>query len=354
MIRSNIKWDRAILPVLIAALLATLVTPLAYSQRRTTRRTQTRQTTRNTQPVQPPSVYDRGYLKAYNEGFGQGQADWGQGVPRNFQGSRGYQQREQGYEQGMSASEEYTQGYQLGFELGYNDGYYGRARNTATPTNALTLAKAAALADSQRAAERARAEQAVASQRDQRVRPTYASSRTPVSIPSDAELGLRLTSPINTKSNHTGDHFTALVTTPQEFEGATVDGHIATLNRSGRVTGKTELVLAFDTITLRDGRQCPLNADVVKILDSDKVKKVDQEGRIETGNRTHDSEVRGGVGAGAGALIGALAGGGKGALIGLLAGGAAGVGTVFVEGNNDLILDSGAEVVIRTAGRRQP
>jgi hypothetical protein len=28
------------------------------------------------------------------------------------------------------------------------------------------------------------------------------------------------------------------------------------------------------------------------------------------------------------------------------------VGTVYVEGNNDLILDSGSGIIIRTAGRR--
>ena len=80
---------------------------------------------------------------------------------------------------------------------------------------------------------------------------------------------------------------------------------------------------------------------------------MDEEGRIESGSRTRDSEVRGGVGAAAGAVIGGIAGGGKGALVGLILGGAAGVGTVYVEGNNDLILDRGVEMVIRTTGQRQ-
>jgi hypothetical protein len=348
------KW---VLPFVTAALLVTLapVGSSAYSQRRTSRKPQTQQTTRTRQTVQPPTVYERGYLKAYNEGFGQGQLDWGQSVPRDFQHSRGYQQRERSYDQGMAASEEYAQGYQLGFEMGYTDGYYGRARNLVIPANAVTLAKAASLADAQRAAERTRTEARPAEQREQRdVRNVSARSYSPVSIPNDTELFLTLTSSINTKTNRTGDRFTAAVRGPAEFEGATVEGHIATLNRSGRVSGKTELVLAFDRITLRDGRQGPLNADLEKILDTDKVRKVDREGRIETGNRTHEAEVRGGAGAGAGALVGALAGGGKGALVGLLVGGAAGVGTVYVEGNNDLILDNGSEVVIRTAGRRQP
>jgi hypothetical protein len=80
---------------------------------------------------------------------------------------------------------------------------------------------------------------------------------------------------------------------------------------------------------------------------------VDEEGRIESGSRTRDSEVRGGVSAAAGAVTGGIAAGAKGVLIGLVLGGAAGVCTVYVEGNNDLILDNGTEMVIRTAGRRQ-
>src|SRR5262249_49156090 len=242
---STTKWLRALLPIFSAALLITICGSLAYSQRRTARRPQTKQavktaqTTQPTQPVPPPTIYDRGYLKAYGEGFAQGHADWDRGVPRDFQRSRAYQQRDRSYEQELATSEEYTQGYQLGFELGYNDGYYGRPRNAATPANALTLAKAAALADAQRAAERAKAAQV--EQRGQRAAPTYTRTYAPVAIPNNTELVLRLTSPVNTRSNRTGDRFTAAVIGPPEFDGATVEGHIATLNRSGRVTGKTEL-----------------------------------------------------------------------------------------------------------------
>jgi len=164
-------------------------------------------------------------------------------------------------------------------------------------------------------------------------------------------MRLKLASPINTKTNRKGDTFTATVVSPAEYEGSTVTGHISNLNRSGRVSGKTELSLAFDSITRPDGRQGPLDADLVKILESEQVKKVDEEGRVESGSRTKDSEVRGGVGAAAGAIIGGIAGGGKGALIGLILGGAAGVGTVYVEGNKDLILDPGTEMLIKTAGR---
>jgi len=119
------------------------------------------------------------------------------------------------------------------------------------------------------------------------------------------------------------------------------------------VSGKTEVGLAFDTLTLPDGRQTRIDAGLVKVYESENVKKVDEEGRIETGSRTRDTEVRGGVGAAAGAIIGGIVGGGKGALIGAIVGGAAGAGSIYVEGNKDLILDSGTEMVIRTVGPKE-
>jgi len=344
--------SRAVMSVVAATMLVVIgAAPYgssAYSQRRTTRKPVTRQT------KQPPSIYDRGYLKGYTSGFSQGQADWSRTAPRDYQNSEAYQQRANAYEASLASSEEYTQGFQLGFELGYTDGYYGRAKNAVTPGNAQTLAKAAALAD----AERARAQAAQAEAQPDRQRYPDAGresrdrrARVPVEVPQDTELRLKLNTAINTKTNRKGDTFTATVVAPAAYEGSTVTGHIANLTRSGRVSGKTEMSLAFDSITLPDGRQGQLDADLEKVLESEHIKKVDEEGRIESGSRTRDSEVRGGVGAAAGAIIGGIAGGGKGALIGLILGGAAGVGTVYVEGNKDLILDPGTEMLIRTAGR---
>jgi hypothetical protein len=161
-----------------------------------------------------------------------------------------------------------------------------------------------------------------------------------------------LDSPISTKISKVGDRFTATVTSPANYEGATVEGHIATLNKSGRVTGRTEMGLAFDSITLRDGRSAPLKAELERVIESETVRKVDEEGNVQTGSRSKDSQVRGGAGAVAGAIIGGILGGGKGAVVGAVLGGAAGVGTVYVEGNKDLELDPGTEMIIRTEGTR--
>jgi hypothetical protein len=332
------EWSRLIMAATVAALLGVAgLAPAAYSQQR-----------RRPAPLKTVSVYGQGYQKGYADGFAQGTRDWTSGVPRDWQRSQAYEQRENNPR--LSSSQEYSQGYELGFEMGHTDGYYGRTRNAAVPSNAFVLAKAAALADAQRAREQQ--EPARDYPRDgERSRRVSASASAAVDVPEDTELRIQLTTPIDTKTNRVGDAFSAKVLMPAAYEGATVDGHIANVNRSGRVSGKTELSLAFDAITLPDGRRAPLKADLVRVIESESVKKVDEEGQVESGSRTKDSTVRGGVGATAGAIIGGIAGGAKGAILGAIIGGAAGVGTVYVEGNKDLILDRGTEMVIRTAGR---
>jgi hypothetical protein len=328
--------------VLIALMVITGFAPSAQSAQRRTSPAAKRSTP--AKPVQTP--FNQGYQKGYDDGFAQGESDWGNSAPRDFRRSDRWQQR-------ANTSEEYRQGYELGFELAYSDGYYGRARNATVPRNGAVLAKAAALAD-QRQSTREHNEPARQEPSD-RGRGQRDSDRQrsagPLIVPNATELRIRLSTPISTKTGRVGDTFKATVVSPSSYESFTVDGHIATLNKSGRVSGKTEVGLAFDTLTAPDGRQRRIDADLVKVYESENVKKVDEEGHVESGSRTKDSEVRGGIGAAAGAILGGIIGGGKGAVIGLILGGAAGVGSVYVEGDKDLILDPGTEMVIRTVSK---
>ena len=338
------EWLRSMSAAVLAVLVVFGTSLASYSQTRRTAKPA---------PLKPAvaSIFGQGYQRGYGIGFTQGANDWNGNVPRDWQNSRGYQQRENSFDARYRNSQEYSQGYELGFEMGHTDGYYGRTRNPAVPTNAVVLAKAAAMADAQRARDQ-RQQQPQQDSQDQQQQPTRSRHAGAADIAGDTELRIQLTTPIDTKTNRVGDSFTANVNMPAAYEGATVAGHIASLNRSGRVSGKTELSLAFDSITLADGRTAPLKADLVKVIESESVKKVDAEGQVESGSRTNDSTVRGGVGATAGAIIGGIAGGAKGAILGAIIGGAAGVGTVYVEGNKDLVMERGTEMVIRTAGRR--
>jgi len=318
------------------------------------------------------SIFDQGYAKGYGQGFSTGQQDWNRSAARDYLGSDAYLNRQQSFDPKHANSEEYRQGYEVGFELGYNDGYFGRARNTKVPANGAVLAKAAALAD----AQRARAQQQTAPPPDDRshdrdwdrdrdrdqnqlpdeTRPRTTGAGAVLTVPPATEFKLRLGAPIDTRTAKVGDKFTATVMNPSNFENATIEGHVSKLNHSGRMTGKTELALQFDTITM-NGQTAPFRADLLRIYDSDKVKKIDEEGNVETSDRTSDTTKRTTIGAVAGAVLGGIAGGGKGAAIGAVIGAGAGAGTVLIEGNKDLSLDVGTEMLVRTEGRddtRQP
>jgi hypothetical protein len=353
---------RTVLSIVLTSVLLMVAALPALGQ---TRRTPARPAPK-AKPLPPPPApatpYDQGYVRGYDAGFKAGQDDYGRGTPRDLRNNQVFQNREQNYDPKFADSEEYRQAYTLGVEFGYMDGYYGRTRNTVSPVNGAVLAKAASLAAAQRARREAprdeyrRDDQARNEprrdeprrdepRRDEPRGNTRAS--VPLDIPAGTQLNLRLTSRIDSKQNRPGDRFTAEVTTPGAYEGAIVEGHIDKLNPSGKVSGRTELALAFDSIRLRD-RNADLTASLERIIESETVKEVDEEGNVKTGSRTKDSQTRGAIGGAAGAIIGGIAGGVKGAVLGAVIGGAAGVGTVYIEGNKELILDPGTEMVIRT------
>jgi hypothetical protein len=337
---SNSLWV-----ILIVTGLLPAISETAYGQRRAPAR----------KPAATLSVYGQGYQKGYNDGFAQGQKDWNQKARFDIYESDAYQRRESLYDPRHASSQEYPEGYRLGFELGYPDGYYGRARNASVPANAELLYRATVLASTQR--DRGPVPQAEPAQPAEPVPPrepapirdqTRPRTSGSVNVPADTEMRIQLTSPIDTKNNRAGDRFTAVVLMPAAYEGATIEGHIARLEKSGKVTGRTELALAFDTITLKDGREGALSAQLERVIESETVKEVDQEGNVRSGSRSKESQVRGGAGAAAGAVIGAIIGGVKGAVLGAVIGGAAGVGTVYIEGTKTLVLDPGTEMIIRT------
>ncbi len=80
-----------------------------------------------------------------------------------------------------------------------------------------------------------------------------------------------------------------------------------------------------------------------------KTVKVDTEGTAKGDSQTKETVKRGGIGAGVGAIIGAIAGGGKGAAIGAILGGGAGAGSVVLQGKDDLQLKAGSSVTVQAS-----
>ncbi len=170
-------------------------------------------------------------------------------------------------------------------------------------------------------------------------------------VPAGTQLRINLNDTLSSKDSRAGDKFTATVVNPSRYEQATASGHIRSIRKSGRVEGRTTMTLAFDSIRLADGRTGPLRAEVIRVYDSDSAKKVDEEGRVQSGGRGKQTLKRSGIGAVAGAVIGGIAGGGKGAAIGMIVGGAAGAGSVAVQGSKELKLERGTEMLIRVYRR---
>jgi hypothetical protein len=65
---------------------------------------------------------------------------------------------------------------------------------------------------------------------------------------------------VSTENARDGDRLTLTVQQPYQFEGATIDGHVSSVQRSGRVPGRSQMTLNFDTIRIRDGRSHRLRA----------------------------------------------------------------------------------------------
>ncbi len=290
----------------------------------------------------PRTVYERGYETGYTDGYTSGKSDYNSKLDRDYQRSNLYQQANRGYEQSFGELTEYQDGYRLGYEIAYTDGYYGRTMSRTIPAHAIAAHRNSGAMTQMNSGPTTSGQQNT----------TVAGQTRRVSgplIPDQTELKLRLTEPINTKVNHEGDRFKASVVTPVSYEGAIVEGHIAKLARSGKLTGRTELALEFDTITMTDGRTGPFHGQIEKIFATESVKSVDEEGNVETANKTKDTQIRTAGGAALGAIIGAIAGGGKGAAIGAIVGAGAGAGSVYVQGNKDLILETGTEMTVRAS-----
>jgi hypothetical protein len=167
-------------------------------------------------------------------------------------------------------------------------------------------------------------------------------------IPNGTEIKIRLEDDIDTKKSRDGDRFTATVLSPIKYADATIEGHVAKIDESGKLSGKTELALSFDRIRLRNGQSGRMAAQVVKVYGEDSVKEVDEEGNVKSGSKGKTTAVRTGGGAALGAIVGGIAGGGKGAAIGAAIGAAAGAGSTAIQGSNKVKLESGTEILVRT------
>ena len=169
-------------------------------------------------------------------------------------------------------------------------------------------------------------------------------------VPGGVILTGILQNDISTEFSQNNDRFRLNVTAPNEFRGAVLEGRLSGLTRSGKVSGRSQITFNFETIRLSNGQTYDFAGFLQNVTDADgKTVKVDTEGTARGDNQTNETVKRGSIGAGVGAIIGAIAGGGKGAAIGAILGGGAGAGSVVVQGKDDLQLKAGSSITVQSS-----
>jgi len=175
-------------------------------------------------------------------------------------------------------------------------------------------------------------------------------NQTDVLIPANTKVSLQLLSPISTATSKKGDKFSCKVLTPMEFAGAVVEGHVRSVKRSGKADKESKLDLAFDRITMTEGRTGNFSGTVVEVFDVVNVKDqgvADNEGTIRSKSTTVKTSIkRAAVGALIGALVGGAVAGGQGAAVGAAIGASVGVTTTLAMKGSDLEFKTGTEFTV--------
>jgi len=161
-----------------------------------------------------------------------------------------------------------------------------------------------------------------------------------VTIPAGTTLSLELKTAVASDTSNVEDQVRAALRSPVTVdgvralpEGTVLLGHVTAAERSAKVKGRASIAFRFNTIDLPgEGGREPISTATVS--------------RVAAATKKKDA-TKIGIGAGAGAAIGAIVGGGGGAAKGAAIGGAAGTGAVLATRGDEVRLGPGAAVTTK-------
>jgi len=172
----------------------------------------------------------------------------------------------------------------------------------------------------------------------------------PVVVAAGTVIPVTLTSRINTKNAKDGDGVYGKTTFPITInnkivipEGSFVRGKVTEVRRPGRVKGKAELTLNFQTLVLPSGITVPIYTSLGGVGGAGERKG---EATVQGDSSKGEDAKTVGTTASQGALIGVIADRGRGAAVGGGVGAAAGAAAVLLTRGKDLVLEPGTTIEI--------
>lgn len=169
-------------------------------------------------------------------------------------------------------------------------------------------------------------------------------------IPKGAHVLLRMVNSVNTRTAKVGDYVYLRTATPvvvkNEIVAPTesyVQGVVSHTKRSGRVTGRAELGIRLETITMPSGRTYKFSPRVTAVESGENGQKVDdRESTVKQGGSVGQDAAKVAITAGTGAAIGGMADRSwRGAGIGAGAGTAVGIATALLSRGREVELRQG-------------
>ena len=287
------------------------------------------------------ATYREAYDKGYADGLEAGRKDRQQERLFDFANRSAFQRADQGFDPSRHDRDVFSVAYRRGFEDGYEDGYQsepGVLTQTASPPSPPVAGSKPVSPPKTRGTTRI----------------VDVSQGGALTVPKGTELRIKLLDTLTTQRNERGDFFRAEVVEDMLVgqivaipEGTRLNGKISSLKRAGRIKGRAEMDLRFDTLEFSDGRTVPIEAMVVSVEGRSDGKVKEEEGTVQAEGSKGEDAKRVGVSSGIGALIGVLTGGKRGAGRGAAAGGVAGLAGVLITRGRDLYLYSETEMIIR-------